>query len=273
MTPNSEDKKVFKVALKSLQSSGELLMKYFLGDSMDTMEVRAKNENDIETEADTASGRNIKDIILGNFPSHDIMLEESDCDKLSGSDHLWVVDSIAGTIHFEAKMPHFGINLALVKNGDPVYGFNYFPYTGDLYYAKKNEGAFHRNIRLKIEKRMNVSKTEEAKDGILLLCSGKSLDKRLWTGRIFNKTVLFFRQVDKFSNSQEAGLLGTTNAVGYVSNSAQYWDFIAHKLIVEESGGRTSDIFGNKLSRESNSVIYSNGLLHEYIVNLVKDTK
>ncbi|MFA6097291.1 MAG: inositol monophosphatase [Candidatus Paceibacterota bacterium] len=273
MDRNTEDNKIFKVAVRSLESSGKLLMKILLSDSTVAMKVETKNENDIETEADRLSARNIKKVISDSFPDHGIMFEESDYDKLSGSDHLWVVDSIAGTINFEARIPHFGINLALVKKGEPVFGFNYYPYADDLYYAKKGAGAFHINRRLKIKKRMSVSRIAEAKDGVLLLCSGKSLEKRLWTGRIFNKTVPFFRQVDKFSNAQEAGLLGSTKAVGYVSNSAQYWDFIAHKLIVEESGGRTSDIFGNELSRESNSVIYSNGLLHDFIVNLVKDTK
>jgi len=273
MNQDIDDRRIFEVAIKSLESSGELLIKYLLSDPMEKMQVWAKNENDIDTEADRASGNNIKKVILDNFPDHDIMLEESDYNKLSGSDYLWVVDSIAGTIHFEARIPHFGINLALVKNGEPVFGFNYYPYTDDLYYAKKGAGAFHINRRLKIKKRMSVSKIADAKDGVLLLCSGKSLEKRLWTGRIFGKTVPFFRQVDKFSNAQEAGLLGSTKAVGYVSNSAQYWDFIAHKLIVEESGGRTSDIFGNELSKKSDSVIYSNGLLHEFIVDLVKDTK
>ncbi len=270
MVEAEKDKKIYATAIKSLESAGKILMTFLLNDKINKS--FPKDENDIETEADRLSGRTIKKIILNNFPDHGILLEESDFDRPSDSEYLWVIDSIAGTINFDAKIPHFGINIALTKNDIPIYGFVYFPYTSDLFYAKIGKGAYHINKKLKINRKMKVSKINDAKDSVLLLDSGKSLEKRLWTGRIFSKLLPFFRQVDKFSNAQEAGLLGTTKVVGYVCNSAHYWDFIAHKLIIEESGGKTSDIYGNSLNKESKSVIYSNGLLHKYIVDLVKDT-
>lgn len=269
MVEAEKDKKIYATAIKSFESAGKILMTFLLNDKINKS--FPKDENDIETEADRLSGQTIKKIILNNFPDHGILLEESDFDRPSDSEYLWVIDSIAGTINFDAKIPHFGINIALTKNDIPIYGFVYFPYTSDLFYAKIGKGAYHINKKLKINRKMKVSKINDAKDGVLLLDSGKSLEKRLWTGRIFCKVLPFFRQVDKFSNAQEAGLLGTTKVVGYVCNSAHYWDFIAHKLIIEESGGKTSDIYGNSLNKESKSVIYSNGLLHEYIVNLIKD--
>ena len=44
------------------------------------------------------------------------------------------------------------------------------------------------------------------------------------------------------------------------------WDVAAVKTIIEEAGGKVTDIHGNELSRESTSCVATNGLLHEEIL-------
>lgn len=268
---NQDSQQFVRSAVEAAQTASRVLVESLLSTSSTHSYVKA--ENDIETEADILSGKAIKETILARFPDHDLMFEESDLDSVKGSRYLWVIDSIGGTINFEAKLPHFGLNIALVEDGEPILGLNSIPYTDDVYVATKGQGAYHYNERLGINERMTVSNITDPSQTILFIDSGKSLEKRLWTARIFSAVIPHFRQIEKHSDSWEAGLLGTSKLAGYVCNSVHYWDFIAHKLIVEESGGKATDIFGQPLTKESSSVIYSNSHIHDFIVDLVKDTK
>jgi myo-inositol-1(or 4)-monophosphatase len=49
------------------------------------------------------------------------------------------------------------------------------------------------------------------------------------------------------------------------------WDTAAGILLVEESGGRTSDFSGNKFKLDSKEILASNGLIHEELLRFFRD--
>lgn len=258
-----------KTAIRAAHIAGDILIEHVTSDNV--LVVSNKGENDIETEADIQSGEEIKKIILDSFPNHSVSFEEKSLDISNESEYSWVVDSITGTIHFDGKLPYFGLDIALLKDSIPILGLHYRPYSGDAFVAYKGSGAFHINNRFGLEKKMEVSKIRESKDGIILVDSGKSMSEREQTSKIIQRLIPHFRQLDKFSDGSQAGLLGTSKVVGYVCNTNNYWDLVAQKVIVEESGGKATTFKGEDLSVESKTVVYSNGILHSYILSLIHE--
>lgn len=54
----------------------------------------------------------------------------------------WMVDPLDGTKEFIHRNGDFTVNIALIREGEPVLGVVYQPVNGDLYYADKETGAF-----------------------------------------------------------------------------------------------------------------------------------
>lgn len=56
--------------------------------------------------------------------------------------YYWLVDPLDGTKEFVKKNGEFTVNIALMHHNQPVLGVVYAPVLGDMYLAKKGEGAF-----------------------------------------------------------------------------------------------------------------------------------
>lgn len=57
-------------------------------------------------------------------------------------DYFWMVDPLDGTKEFIQKNDEFTVNIALISCGEPVLGVVYAPAIGEMYYAKRGEGAY-----------------------------------------------------------------------------------------------------------------------------------
>jgi fructose-1,6-bisphosphatase/inositol monophosphatase family enzyme len=47
----------------------------------------------------------------------------------------------------------------------------------------------------------------------------------------------------------------------------RFWDVAAQAIIIEEAGGKVTDMFGKPLTKDSRTFVASNGLLHDQIVS------
>lgn len=57
-------------------------------------------------------------------------------------DLFWMVDPLDGTKEFVKRNGEFTVNIALIKESEPIMGVISVPVTGDLYLASKEEGAY-----------------------------------------------------------------------------------------------------------------------------------
>jgi 3'(2'), 5'-bisphosphate nucleotidase len=58
--------------------------------------------------------------------------------------HMWLVDPLDGEEAFVSGSGDFSVNIALIEDGQPIYGVVYAPATGATYYAKAGKGAYRR---------------------------------------------------------------------------------------------------------------------------------
>ena len=82
--------------------------------------------------------------------------------------HSWVIDPIAGFTNFAHAIPHFGVAIALRREGEIVAGALYNPVSDDLLHSEKGLGAFYGRGRLRVSSRSNMA-------GALVGCVGKIL--------------------------------------------------------------------------------------------------
>lgn len=106
--------------------------------------VEYKDDKSPLTEADLASHKIIVDNLENLYPSIPILSEESKEIPFSRRrdwDTFWLIDPLDGTKEFTKKRGEFTVNIALIKDNEPVLGVVYAPVKDIIYYGGSN-GSF-----------------------------------------------------------------------------------------------------------------------------------
>jgi len=190
------------------------------------------------------------------FPTHGVLGEEESY-NVKGKEYLWVVDPVDGTVPFSHGFPTFVFSLALVKNGVPIVGVINDPIMKRLVWAEKGKGAFLNGKRTKVSKNSSLKKS--------VVAVGDKMPKAI---TYLEKKKAF--NVNLYSYVYEAMLV----AIGEISGAFYTYGFAhdgaAAKIIVEEAGGKATDLNGNdqRYDRKINGQLVSNGLLHRKLILL-----
>ena len=269
----------FDFAVHLALDAGEILKKHF-GQTQSV----AKGEKgiDILTAADMASAEFLRQEIAANSP-HRILTEEDEGATASQNhDGLWwVCDPLDGTPPFSRKDKHFAVSVALVENGTPILGAIYAPLEGGgtLYSAGRGKGARKQTECFtggQIQK-LSVSSTDKLQAARLAGDWSHDLEAR-------EKTVivqaLLFRQFRQWGMYGSAALDIPRVAVdidayiypGFEGHPGlQPWDTAAAGLIVQEAGGTVTDLEGNPWNPWSPSILATNGILHQTLLEQLKE--
>ncbi len=92
------------------------------------------------TAADRAAEQAMRAMIRGSFPEHGIVGEEFGSER-TDAEYVWVLDPIDGTKSFISGMPAWGTLIALMRDGEPVYGLMHQPFTREHFSG--DGGAAH----------------------------------------------------------------------------------------------------------------------------------
>ena len=114
--------------------------------------VSNKGPRDLVTEADLASQREIRRIVLGAFPDHGFIGEESlpehAADRQPGSQHAaggpplrWMVDPLDGTSNYVHGFPAWCVSIALARGDEILVGTVYDPVRDECFTAQLGAGA------------------------------------------------------------------------------------------------------------------------------------
>src|SRR6476619_2580772 len=125
------------VCEQAARAGGQILL-----DWQHRFTAREKGRRDLVTEADVASQKAIREILLGRFPSHDFLGEEDasfpPSTAASGqSEYRWIVDPLDGTANYVHRLPAFAVTIALQKKGETVLGIVFDPLAREFYHAVK----------------------------------------------------------------------------------------------------------------------------------------
>ncbi|MBI4127265.1 inositol monophosphatase [Candidatus Peregrinibacteria bacterium] len=217
------------------------------------------------TDADKACEKLIVDTIRNNFPDHSVLSEEMGEIKGAG-EYKWIVDPIDGTTNFAHGLPIFGISIAIVKNGKPIIGVVEIPGMKETFWAMQGRGAHLGNAKIK------VSKTSELKNSLLATGFPYARAER------YKKNIELF---DAFYNvshgvrrigaaSVDLCYLACGRFDAYWEFDLKAWDVAAGKIIVEEAGGTVTNMDGSTLDPKRGSLLSTNSILHQQMLNELK---
>lgn len=248
-----------RIAVKA----GEMMLKSFLTD----FSHYEKEDKTIVTEVDEAINNYVIEEITKEYPKHSVFGEEKSVDN--NSDLVWVCDPIDGTIPYAKGLPISCFSLALVQDGVPIIGVVKDPFTKRLYSAAKNAGAYVNDKKIHVSNqgfgRHSIINVEWWFEGTY------DLDTPLHNLSIDTGTYITHMGCGVNTSCQVA--LGKYEASLYAGSTGKYVDVAAIKIIVEEAGGKVTDVYGNdqRYDKDIKGAIASNGKIHQQLLEAVSE--
>jgi 3'(2'), 5'-bisphosphate nucleotidase len=112
-------------------------------------EVERKSDASPVTAADLAAHRILVEGLEALTPDIPVLSEEAVEDTPSNTrrawSRLWLVDPLDGTREFVKRNGEFTVNLALIEEGEPIFGIVQLPVTGELWHGTRGGPACHRD--------------------------------------------------------------------------------------------------------------------------------
>ncbi|MBM7716761.1 inositol monophosphatase family protein [Siminovitchia sp. FSL H7-0308] len=222
------------------------------------------NANDLVTNIDQETERFFAKQIRQTFPGHRIMGEEGFGDDLKDlSGVVWIVDPIDGTTNFIHQKRNFMISIGIFENGESRLGYIYDVVLNEIYVAVAGEGAYWNDEQLPMLKETTVDK---AVIGINLtwLTSNRLLDPAKTLIPLANDV----RGTRSYgSAAMEFAYVSTGRLDAYITMRLSPWDFAGGKIILEEVGGKITNLKGEPLNLlEKTPVVAAKPRLHEKII-------
>ena len=243
-----------ETALAAAASAAEVIRQHYAG----VIAARAKADGSPVTDADIAAEQAIRALVTARFPADGFYGEESAAERLD-AEHLWLVDPIDGTKSFVRRYPMFSTQIAVMRRGRLTLGVSSAPAYGETAWAERGAGAFLGNAPVA------VSRTARLEEATLSTGNLRSLagDSR-WAS--FGRLVSRLDRIRGFGDFLHYHLLASGRIDAVLESDIHILDIAALTVIVEEAGGRVTDLEGRPIGLETRSILATNGLLHDAVL-------
>ncbi|MGZ4174516.1 MAG: inositol monophosphatase family protein [Solirubrobacteraceae bacterium] len=225
-----------------------------------------KGDRDYATDVDLRIEEAMRAALDGVLPGVSFLGEEEGGDGGSGT--KWVLDPIDGTINFIKGSPLCSISLALLRDGQPVFGIVDLPLLGERYVARSGVGAFLNGDRIA------VSEVPDLRDAMVALTDFAVGDSAKPENELHLRLLARLQQGSlrvRVHGSEALDLAwlaaGRLNASVMLSNIP--WDVSAGVLLVREAGGAVLDYDGSAHGLDSRFTIAATPSLVEPLRLLV----
>jgi histidinol-phosphatase len=240
-----------------------IAMKYFRGDAM---QVERKGDGTPVTLADRAVEEMARAKVAASGIALDVLGEEmggGDAKSAgSGKRARLIIDPIDGTEEFSRGIPTFGTLLAIERDGEIVAGMASAPGMRSRWWAYRSEGAYRDGKRIHVS---NVARLSEAM--VFTTGTGPSKDK-LAQERIrrLPDSARSGRALGGFWQHMLVAEGATEAALDWTSKP---WDLGPLGIIVEEAGGRSTNVRGER-SIYTGNFLSTNGKIHDEVLRLLQ---
>ncbi len=214
------------------------------------------------TEADQAIERLVRQRIRAVHPDHGFVGEEYG-DEEGAAGIRWYIDPIDGTHNFIRGVPLFGTLLGVEAEGEMQVGVMSAPALGERWHASRGRGSWAVG-RDGERRQMHASEVAALDDAHLIHGSRREcIESGLMPG--FDAVIDACWRERGFGDFWGYALVAEGAAEAMFETGMHSWDVAAPMVVIEEAGGRVSDMTG---ARDVNaaSFVGSNGLLHDEIL-------
>jgi len=243
------------VALDAAKSAEDIITSYYFNK---TIQVDLKDDETPVTLADKEAEKAIRQTIIQAFPDHGFLGEEYGIQE-GTSPYMWIIDPIDATKNYIRKIPIFGTQIALMKGEELILGISNAPLLNELLYAEIGNGAFLNDEPIKVS---NVSQHPDA-----MICHGGLkwfTEKGFLPGicNLINDTA----RSRGFGDFYMYHLVASGRVDAVIEAAISIWDIAAITVIVREAGGKVTDVQGNAITKETSSLVATNGVLHQSVM-------
>ena len=234
-------------ALSLADAADEISMRWFRSPGL---QVDTKED---ETPV-TAADHEVEQLLRSRVRRGEAFLGEESGEK-KGRGARWIVDPIDGTRNFSRGIPIWATLIALERRREIVLGVCSAPALHRRWWAERGGGAWLNGEPI------HVSGVTRFEDAVLAYTSARDffdkgvgpqfldLAKRSWTAR-------------GIGDFWEHMLVAEGAVDVAVEMTVSLWDLAALQPIVEEAGGRLTDLAGER-RLDGGTVVSSNGRLHD----------
>src|SRR5690606_28948777 len=117
---------MLNIAIQAARRAARIINRAAL--DLETIKIARKQRNDFVTEVDQAAEAAIIETLLGAYPGHAILAEESGHRPgqppapVEQAENIWIIDPLDGTTNFIHGMPQYAISIALAQRGVVTQG-------------------------------------------------------------------------------------------------------------------------------------------------------
>lgn len=236
-----------EVCERAARAGGHVLLNY-----RSRFRSREKAPRDLVTDADLASQRVIRDIVLGAFPDHDFLGEEDDpavvpmATRRTAADRpRWIVDPLDGTANYVHGLPGFAVSVAVEQAGQILAGTVFDPLSGECFTARTGGGAWLNGRPLE------TSRCVQLDQALVAASFSTEIDRDSPEIRRFIEVLLACQSVRRLGScALNLCYVAAGRLDAYWTSAVKTWDVAAGVLLLEEAGGVVSDLTGSPLNLE-----------------------
>ena len=236
--------------MDAAQAAAEVIRRLY----RQNLAVTLKADRSPVTQADVLSEQAIRAVLAARFPGYGFYGEETGQDRMQ-AESVWLVDPIDGTKSFVRDCPFFSTQIALLRGGRFVLGVSCAPAYGELAWAERGSGAWLDG------KPIRVSDTATIEDGILSSGNLRTLARGPAWGA-YGRLVGRVNRIRGYGDFVHYHLLARGALDAIIESDVNILDIAALTVIVEEAGGRFTDLAGGAVGLGTTTVLASNGRLH-----------
>lgn len=251
------NKELLEIAIEASLKAGKILKNGF-GTAFN---IKSKEgRHNLVTEFDIKSENEIIEFLNKEVPNSIFHAEESGKSFEKNNDKIkWIIDPLDGTVNFAHNIPIFSVSIAAEINNELVAGVIYQPLLNELFTASKDGGAFLGT------KKIRVSDINDFHSAFLV--TGFPYRPGLQNNR---SAELFIEVVQNGIPIRRLGSAALDLAYvaagrfdGFWERELNPWDVAAGILLVKEAGGSVSQYNLDNYSIYADSVLATNGLIHQ----------
>jgi len=261
---DSNYKQLLEKTLPVVKKAGHFLLEHFRKVSTD--QIQDKDVNSLVSYVDRQAEEMLVQDLQVLLPNSTFITEEDTIENKE-SEFTWIIDPLDGTTNFLFGLPHFAVSVALKYQGEIVIGVIYHPSLDECFFAAKGGGAFVNETSIRVREAKHLKKT--------LIATGmpfnnlEQVEKTLGLIQYWKQHTRGVRRLG--SAALDLAYVAAGRFDAYVEWGLNAWDIAAGVLLVEEAGGKVTDLQGEKEYLKNGEVIATSYGLYDVFKEGVRE--
>ena len=241
------------VGMKELDFLKDVLVRAYDRFCSDEVLVSDKAAFDVVTNVDKGIELFFAEEVKKEFPD-DLLLGEEFTSEQEVQGRTWILDPIDGTYNFSIGSRLFGLQAALMEEGEVLCSVIYLPKFGEIYEASVGEGAFCNGVRLNVSERVAEKSIVSFGD----LPHARPNDA-MEQGRMMQRAYTAIARLRMYGAAcLDFANLASGKTEGVVLFTRNKWDLAPGLLLAKEAGATLLDPDGKPYSFEARGIFACN---------------